>query len=217
MKNVANIIITVGLTLTVSPSQAAIFEFAGVSTADAQFNTVTTQPGHGYYSSFTRINVAWNSGADVYNSRNWSTDSSPDAFKYTTFTITPQTGYELGLSSLTFDSRRSGTGPLNGQVSLFLNGSATPAVTYAFLPNSTVTSHTFDFADATGVAGAEFRFYGYGASSVAGTLQFDNVTAFDAFTPVPEPGACGLVVSGMLLAFAGWRQWNHRQIQSAAP
>jgi hypothetical protein len=212
MKNLALIIVTLGPALCSPRLHGAIFEFTGSSTGDHQLNTVTSQPTHGYYSTFNRIGVVWNTGDNVFNSRTWSTDTSLDPFKYNSFTITPDVGYQLSLSSLTFDCRRSGTGPLNGQVSLFLNGFASPTATYSFAPGTGTTSYTFDFNDVIGATGAEFRFTGFGAGGATGTMMFDNVMAADFFMPVPEPQAYGAVVSAALLVFAAWGRWNHLRI-----
>ncbi len=184
----------------------AVYEFTGSSTGDNQFNAVTAPPENGTFGSFLRNGVTWNTGLNVFNSRGWHSDDTIDPNQYVGFQITPGTSFGLYLYSIVFDSRRSGTGPTNALVSLFVNGSTLPFGSYSFAPTTTVTTFTFDFAEVTQAASAEFRFYGFGTSSSLGTLQFDNVQTFGAFGAVPEPLATRSVTIIGLLGFATWRR-----------
>lgn len=91
--------------------QLAIYEFAGTSTGDNQFNAVTAQPSNAVFSNFTRTNVDWNAGANVFNSKTWNTGSTIDLGEYVEFTITPSACYVLNLTSITFSYQKSNTVP----------------------------------------------------------------------------------------------------------
>ena len=187
----------------------AVFEFAGISSGDNQFNTVTVPPENGSFGAFTRVNVLWNTGQNVFNSRAWHADDTPDLTQYVGFYITPNTDFGLDLAYITFESRRSSSGPNNALVSLFLNGSAVAQENYSFSPATSLTPYTFDFSDIARASSAEFRFYGYGAGGSAGTMQFDSVETFGAFAPVPEPSASGVVAALGLLGWAAWKRIFH--------
>jgi hypothetical protein len=195
--------------------QIAIYEFSGSSTGDNQFNEVTAQPSGGTFSSFTRSGVTWNTGNDVFTSKSWSTSTTLDSTKYVGFSITPSSGLHLDLTQLTFKNSRSSTGPSSGTVSLFLNDSSTATESFSFSPPSSTTSSsfTFDFADVLASSKAEFRFFGFNATGGTGTLRFDDVTAYGAFSAVPEPHEYAIAAGVGLLGFAIYR--HRKQLQKA--
>jgi hypothetical protein len=204
---------TVGVGLLMSSvlfvhAQIAIYEFTGGSTADNQFNEVSAQPSGATFGSFNRVNVSWNTGNDLFTSKSWSTGSTLDSTKYVGFSITPGSGMQLDLTQLTFQSSRSSTGPSSATVSLFLNNSDTATESLSFSPPSSTTSSsfTFDFTDVLGASQAEFRFFGFSASSAAGTQRYDNVAAYGELSAVPEPREYAMVAGIGLLCFAAYRR-----------
>ena len=95
----------------------------------------------------------------------------------------------LNLTSLTFDARRSATGPANAEVALFLNGAATAYATLDFVPTAILGPATFDFTDLTdadNVTSATFRFYGWTALGNGGQLEFGNVAMNGSIGAAPE-------------------------------
>jgi hypothetical protein len=195
-----------GMVTLAAQASVAIFEFTGTSSENNQFNTVTVPPENGDFGPFTRVNVNWRSGANVFNSQAWNQGSTLDPAEYVGFTITPHAGFELNLNALSFASQRSGTGPTAGRIALFVNGSTVPQESLDFSPTTSQVTYTFDFTDLAHLTGAEFRFYGSGASSAQGTLQFDNVDTLGGFAPIPEPTAGGwVVILGLLGGSVGQR------------
>ncbi len=208
MKSIPTQLSLLALVVSNASGQLATYEFTGASTGNNQFNDVTLQPDHGVFGSFQRVNVDWASGANVFNSKSWNTGLSLDPSEYVGFTITADAGFSLDLSQVSFGSSRSSSGPLNGQVSLFLENSATPAESVSFSSGTTLGTTTFDFSDVTGASQAEFRFYGFGGSSALGTLRLDDVAVSGSITPVPEPEEYSLVAGVMMVIYATARQWK---------
>ncbi len=95
-----------------------IYEFTGTSTADNQLNSVTSQPSFGNFSTITRTNVTWVSGANLFVSSAWNQTATRDDNEYVSFSLTltnPYTFKDISLS-LSLDSYRTATGPLSGEV-----------------------------------------------------------------------------------------------------
>jgi hypothetical protein len=189
-----------------------IYEFTGTSSGDNQLNAVTTQPSDATFSTFTRVGVQWNAGANLFNSRGWSQSLAQDSSQYVHFTVTANTAFALDLTSLAFTFSRSSTGPQNGSVAIFLNGAAAPTASFSFTP--AVNAQTVTWNSANGfpsiddVVSVEFRFYGWSATDSAGTLRLDTVSVEGQV--VPEPTNIALALFGVgLSAFAATRRWCH--------
>lgn len=166
-------------------SHAALI--TGVYTFDTEFG-FPTQTGL-TFSPFSRVGVNTNAGTGVFNSRDWNTGSSIDLAEYVEFTVTPDAGYEMDLSSITFGSQRSSTGPATGQVRFSVDGFTS---NLSYTPPTAIANSTWDFADVNNTTSpVTFRFYGFGGTSAAGTLRFDNVALAGDISPVPEPAVVG--------------------------
>lgn len=155
------------------------------------------------FSPFSRVGVNTNAGTGVFNNRDWNTGASIDTSQYVEFTIAPTSGNALDLTSVTFGSQRSGTGPSSARIASSLNNFASG---FDFAPPTAIANTTWDFADVTNItAPVTFRIYGWGGTSAAGTLRFDNVAvagAVNAAAAVPEPatlGVIGLAASTLLV------------------
>jgi autotransporter-associated beta strand protein len=154
-------------------AQNATYAFTGASTGNNQFNAVTTQPTGGSFSTFTRTNVNWNSGNDVFNSTAWASGAAVDPSEYVSYSVTPTAGNIAFLTQVSFASQKSGTGPNNAQVSLFGNTTQAALESTTWMPTTSSASTTFNFTDIISGEALSFRFYGY--NSGGGTLRFDNV------------------------------------------
>lgn len=160
------------------------YEFTGVSTQETQnnFSEVTLQPEYAVFSSFSRSVVQWWRGDNVYNSREWSKDSTD--LRYIEFTVTAKPGHRLNLNKLTFTTSRTATGPAFARIAHnFSDNFVTDFKRYV----TSETNHVleWDFEDLiTPVGGSvTFRLYGWGASSYLGAMRVDNVTLYGQTIP----------------------------------
>ncbi len=108
------------------------------------------------------------SGNNSMNSSGWSTSSSPDTGKYYTFTITPNSACTLDITSISIDSKTSGSGPAKGSLATSKDGFGLKT---AFTPGSPASVST-SISGATGAL--EIRIYGYDAASGAGTFRVQS-------------------------------------------
>lgn len=122
---------------------------------------------------------------------------------YFTFSLTPDAGYKYTIDSLVLSVRPQSSGPPDlrvaysttadfssgvttlGTVTGLTLGSITDGVTFDTNPLSIATSGTL-----------YFRIWGANASSGAGYLRVDNIVVNGTVTPVPEPSALALAVTG---------------------
>lgn len=146
---------------------------------------------------------------------NWVTsDSAPDTSEYVSFTLQANDSYALDLTSLSFKSSRSSTGPAYFSVALFIDG-VLRETSESFESSSTSTTTSsmpeflFNFDDTSDISATqlvEFRFYGWGGSSTAGTLRLDDITINGSVNAVPEPASFALLGGLAVIAFAATRR-----------
>jgi hypothetical protein len=204
------------------------YEFEGTSTGDNQFNSISSPAAGVTFSDVTRVNVSWNSGANVFNSRDWNQGAAVDPAEYVQFSISADPGYSILLDRIVFSARRSSTGPGSGEVRAFSEANPTaeaPAqALFSYSPPTTSSIFTFDFLDFSTAEGgsATFRFYGFGAGGSSGTLNFDNIELYGNtdLVPVPEPIEWALAIfGGVFVAGQGIRTWfkrRHKPCEAAA-
>jgi hypothetical protein len=168
--------------------QFGIYEFSGTSDGDNQLNEVTSQPAFGNFSTFTRSNVTWNQGGNVFNSRDWNTGGARDDNEYVGFSLTlvGNNTYRDAPLSLTFDSQRSSSGPTNGEVMYrFEDNLFGSAGTWSPPTTTTSTMITIPAPSNTTSTFLEVHFHAWGASGSTGTLRFDNVALLGDDIPLP--------------------------------
>ena len=162
-----------------------LYDFPNDPGSGLAVDQANPQPTFATMSNFTRTNVTLGGGPN-FNSTNWSAGAQ-DTTEYVGFSIAASSWYYLNLTDITFDVKRQSGGPLNGQVAIFLNGSATPYATQNFSTTTSFVSSTFDFTDLTNadaITSATVLFYAWNAGG--GGLILDNVGIDGLVAAVPE-------------------------------
>ena len=165
-------------------AQSAEYDFTGTATADNQFNSVNAQPTGGTFSTFTRVGVTFTSTANVFNSTGYdAAGTAINPAKYTSFSVTPTAGNISFFQSVNFQVLSSGSGPTNGQASVFGNtaSAALASSTYTIPVSGSVVARSLVSNVITGEA-LNFRFYGYGGTLAGGTSRIDTVITTGATT-----------------------------------
>ncbi|MFY9308493.1 MAG: PKD domain-containing protein [Bacteroidia bacterium] len=144
--------------------------------------------------SFTNWPVGATNGINVYDSLSGSIDTT----QYYEVTVTPNSGYSIDLSSITFSVQRSGTGirtyavrssadnyasnltplivPANTNLDIY------PGGVFFWNTDATTSNQNGSTISLTGpgytnlTTAVTFRFYGWNAESSGGTFSIDNVT-----------------------------------------
>ncbi|HSN30897.1 MAG TPA: hypothetical protein VLT45_31640 [Kofleriaceae bacterium] len=147
----------------------ATWSFTGQTGTEASVSASATATGvtAGAVSRSASLTVP-TGGQNSINASNWPTAAQLDAQKYYTFIVTPPSGCQMDLSSLSIDALSSGTGPTMAVV-------ATSDDSYG---QTSTVSTTAPSTPALHVSGAttmiELRVYGFSASSASGTLRIQN-------------------------------------------
>lgn len=109
----------------------------------------------------------------------WTTAASVDANDYFTVTVTPDSGYRLTITNLSFGERRSGTGIRAYTVRCSTNAFSNFATVTSGTPPDDTNERSVSAAFATNVASGttlEFRFYGYSSEAAGGTWRINDGT-----------------------------------------
>lgn len=113
-----------------------------------------------------------NAGNGRYNAASWNTGSL-DATAYFEFIITPNPGYQINFTSFVYTGQASGTGPNTFAFRTSRDG----FVANVGSPSATGTTISLTGAAYQGITTATtFRYYGWGASSAAGTYSINDFT-----------------------------------------
>lgn len=187
-------------------SEANDFSSAGVATQSGLYTTLIGTP------------------APAIVRNDWAIGAAINLAKFYTFTVTPNSGATISLSSLIFDARRSNSGPGTIEVRSSLDnyGAALSTLT----PGTGSGSGNFNLGLPTSLTAAQFqnltssitfRIYGYGATGTAGTLSLDNVILNGTTQPVDVPFGFtpiwGLAANGIVF---GLRKLRNKQTKSSS-
>jgi hypothetical protein len=177
------------------------------------------------------INLANDNPANAYIawSINSSTGSTPNtlaaaivAASYFSFTLTPNAGQSLDLTTLSFDAVAGTAGPSDRAFyvlsdktgyttsALLLSGDTTTGS--PLIPYNTTTSDQLFSVDLSGNSlfqnisdSVTFRFY-LRTPTVSQNLGFDNLTANGSVVPAPEPSVYALGGLGLMMLALG-KKW----------
>lgn len=149
---------------------------AGTGSALNSVSAISAGPGIG--------STAFNGGTEWYGQNGFPTTASPNATVYLQFSITPNSGFELNIASVTLRMRRSNTGSPSGSgpTQWCLRSSLD-----GYTANLSAGSMTHNYANYNIVlsgfnglpTGVTFRLYGYSATVGSGgnsRLVLDNVS-----------------------------------------
>jgi hypothetical protein len=152
------------------------------------------------------------SGGSYFSASTWNT-AAPGA-NYFAFTLTPDFGQELSVTSFTFAYRATSTGPIAFAVRSSADAYASDLVSGTITADSAwhgSGTMTFDLSGLD--AATTFRIFGSGASSSLGTFRIDDITLDGSVTAVPEPSTYALILGAMMLAGSAIRRvrrWTSR-------
>lgn len=127
--------------------------------------------------------------ANVFNSSTLNNTATINDNSYIEFSVTPDVGYQLNVTSLSFFIQGSITSPNQLEVRYSTDGFAT-STSWGAAPNTTTSpgaTNVWDFNDFSTTSGetVTFRFYPYGtqrsdlgttSASASGTIRLDRIT-----------------------------------------
>jgi len=159
------------------------------------------------------------SGSYYFTDNNW-TGTSPGT-NYFTFTITPDSGYSVSISSISFGYKQSSS---SGATAFSIYSSADSYATSAgsgsldITYNNTDGTHGNNWGTAsasvvlTFTSATTIRIYANGASSGAATLRGDDFVVTGTTSAVPEPSTYALLGGAAVLGLATFRRSRGRRV-----
>lgn len=204
------------LALSGAHAQVLAFDAQGFSspvtmeatTIDADLSTTSG------LNTLSRTGVTQSTGANSFNSGSWNLGAFDEADKYISFTLTPEVGFEMTLTSLSYAINGSNTAPGSGRWGYSIDGGSFVLQDVFTLTQPAPSSlETWDFVDFTTSDSVEFRFWAFGATSInggtsaaGGNIRIANISGNDLIlngSVVPEPSSMALLgLAGV--AFAGY-------------
>lgn len=167
-------------------------QFTGVSACPTPGN-IPTVATNATATVLTRNTITCTPTANVFNSTTLNNTASINPASYIEFTVTPDPGYVLNVTSLSFFRQGSNTAPNQLEVRYSTDGFAS-STSWGAAPLTTNPGSvaTWDFTDFTTTPGqtVSVRIYPYGTQSVnlataatTGTFRLDDVTLLGSVVP----------------------------------
>lgn len=168
------------------------FAFSQVSIGNWNFNnTLNATGGANNTASAAALSPsvpvgAYNGGTVYFGEGGWPTGTTIDTNMYLEFTLTPNTGYTLNISSLDLSIRRSttgtpaGSGPRAWALRSSLDGFATNITAQTLTTSASTISVSLGGSYVNLNSAITFRLYGYDVFNTSGGLNrfvFENITA----------------------------------------
>ena len=211
MKRTLAVIVSLALSSPALQAQLILYNFAGAAGNEVAF-PANFSVEHLHAGLLTRgSGLTPTASADTFSSSGFTLAGAPDANDYYAFTLAPDDGYQMSLSGLELDERRSSTGIRQWSVRSSLDGFGADLGLFT-VPDDTATrvnqATSLGFAFQELASPVEFRIYGFGAEGASGTWRIDNLEMMGSVSPIPEPGTCALMFGFGLVVFA----WGRRRI-----
>ncbi|ULC59892.1 T9SS sorting signal type C domain-containing protein [Flaviramulus sp. BrNp1-15] len=145
--------------------------------------------------------IGLNAGG-TYNSNNWTTSTTLDSNDYLEWTLTPNSGYQIDLSTMDITYDRSPTGPQMVDIRVDTGSGFTSIFTDASVSDPAEDNNGIDLSSITGITGTiTFRLYAFSAGAAGGTFDIEENTATNK----------GIIINGVVSAVTcagGTVTWN---------
>lgn len=190
MKHIASLILFL-LFSYLSYSQIVTYSFTGAAGSETTL-APDAQPPNGTASNMSR-GTGINPSASImgaFASTGFTTNTIIDLADYYSFNIQANNCFQLSITQIQLDERRTLTGIRNWSVRSSLDNFMADIATFAVPDNDlTRTNQTVNLVGFSNlIQNVEFRIYGYAAEAAAGNWRIDNVRIFGSITSqTPSP------------------------------
>ena len=152
------------------------------------------------------------SGGSFFTATTW-TGAAPGS-NYFQFTITPDSGYSISATTLTFGYRATPTGPTAYAIRSSADSYTANLASGSFTNDGNWSSVGSISITLSGLVSATtLRLYGSGASAAGGTLRVDDVGLSGTVTAIPESSTYAAILGTLtLLGVVIWRRRLQRAV-----
>ncbi|SFE67221.1 lamin tail domain-containing protein [Thermoflexibacter ruber] len=170
-----------------SHAQLVTYSFTGAAGNEVTFPP-DNQPTSGTASNMSRgSGLTASASANTFSASAFST-MGIDLNDYFTFSIQPNTSFQLIINRIEFDERRSLTGIRTLAVRSSKDAYATDLAVFNVPDDDLTRTQTINLVCFTRItANTTFRIYGYASEAAGGTWRIDNVKVFGSIIPLTPP------------------------------
>ncbi len=178
---------------TATNAQLGVYSFTGSGTCTGPSTAVNSQPANAVFSNYNTVNTSCQGVSDVFQTSSWNTTNTIDLTEYNEFTITPNVGYTLTLSSISFQhwlDNEPPPGATNWYLRSSLDGYTTDISSGSATGSSQTPTVTLPGGSFTNIGAVTFRLYITGAESNGRKWTNDEVTItgmVNSPTPPADP------------------------------
>jgi hypothetical protein len=199
---------------SVANAQILAWDVQGTGTSNNTGYPPGTTTANTTASGLGRTTVQWVNTGNAFNSNTWNiTNTFNEADNYIGFTIAPDSGYEITLTSLQFAMNGSNTAPAQGRWGYRIGSGSFNTFDFTLASATPTSLTTWDFVDFTTSQTVEFRFWAFGTTSInggtsgaGGTVRIANIAGNDlvlngSVALIPEPSTYALIGLGLAALF----------------
>jgi hypothetical protein len=195
-----------------------VFSFTGGTNAATSSNSSITASAFTGSNGATLSNsspvYAAGSGSYFITQSGW-TGTNPGT-NYFEFTITPTAGSSVSLTSISFGSRATTTGPTTYSFRSSTDGYGTNLATNSLTNDGNWHASGTQSISLTFTSATTFRFYANGASNSGGTLRIDDFSLGGSMSAVPEPSTYAAIFGAAALVGTIWHRRRQKLAAAAA-
>ncbi len=155
------------LATSISFGQILTFEFDGIGGSEATVNSNTNDANLASSTISRGSGLSGQNNQDRFNSKNWSLNTL-DLTDYLSFTVSPNAGYQVSITSIEIKHERSSQGPTSFALRSSIDGFSTDLGTFTS-PNTNLLQDVINLNISNQASAIEFRIYGFSAGNDIGT------------------------------------------------
>jgi hypothetical protein len=161
------------------------FSFTGAAGNEAAFASDGTNAKLLAVPVMSRLGGSPAAAGGAFSGSGWPTAATLDTAHYYSFTVTPAAGKAMTLTRLALKDQASGTGPVTYALRSSRDSFAADLQTFATHAAiaTSLSELVLDAAFANVTVAVEFRIYGFGAGTSAGTWRIDDVQLSGVIVP----------------------------------
>jgi hypothetical protein len=200
-------------------AQIVVYSFTGNTAAATSSNAFITASTFTGSNSATLSNSSpvYSAGTGSYSITQSGWTGTTPGSNYFEFTITPSAGHSVSLTSISFGSRSTTTGPTAYSFRSSADGYGSSLTTNSLTNDGNWQASGTQSISLTFTGTTTFRLYANGASSAGGTLRVDDFTLNGSVSAIPEPSTYAAIFGATALVGTIWHRCRQKLKPTAPP
>jgi len=196
---------------TAATAQLGVYSFTGPG--DCTNGAINSQPANAIFTNYNNVNADCEPKPNEFETKSWNQNMTVDLTQYNQFTITPNAGFTLTLSSISFTqsvNQVPSSGTTEWHFRSSVDGYATDIATGTCIVSSQTPTITLPAGSFTGIGAVTFRLYLTNANGGGTRWTNDEVTVMGtangaglAVPPNPTSNSPQCAITGVTMNFNG--------------